>query len=405
MRFSFLILSLYFVVTNCAGGSASTKSDSKLPENVAIVQGEAPIYQGDSALAKSKALKDAKLNAVRKIIGEQITQKSGVSDGQSLGSQLYNKTDAFVKTYEILGEENFSLNTQPMIRLTVRCEVEPTKISTAVDALLDDIGNPRMVILVSGDIGGSSLKMGDSRNQAESELSEALRSRGNKIVSSGQMNSLMKKKPGLQNLSLDEIDSGSPLIEIAQEAGAEVLVIAHVTSKDQGKVKLPNGKVMEIMSSAVTGPYKMIQLWGDGKIFGSGSAEGRGADLTMPVAREQAIKDWAKLVGTKAGKQIKQEWFKLTEENTVILKFSGLPTEDGIAFRDDLVEFTGVKRVNERKSDINGSEWELTYPGKESMFSEELSYKKDRGFRYLGSKKLDIISSKRGEVTLKFSNK
>lgn len=405
MRFSFLLLSLIFVVINCAGGSASTKADSKLPENVAIVQGEAPIYQGDSALAKSKALKDAKLNAVRKIIGEQITQKSGVSDGQSLGSQLYNKTDAFVKTYEILGEENFSLNTQPMIRLTVRCEVEPTKISTAVDALLDDIGNPRMVILVSGDIGGSSLKMGDSRNQAESELSEALRSRGNKIVSSARMNSLMKNKPGLQNLSLDEIDSGSPLIEIAQEAGAEVLVIAHVTSKDQGKVKLPNGKVMEIMSSAVTGPYKMIQLWGDGKIFGSGSAEGRGADLTMPVAREQAIKDWAKLVGTKAGKQIKQEWFKLTEENTVILKFSGLPTEDGIAFRDDLIEFTGVKQVNERKSDINGSEWELTYPGKESMFSEELSYKKDRGFRYLGSMKLDIISSKRGEVTLKFSNK
>lgn len=406
MRSIFILITLVAFAAQCGGGSAGTKKATaqKLPENVAIVQGEAPIYQGDAALAKSRALKDAKLNAVRTIIGEQITRKSGVSDGQSLGSQLYSKTDAFVKNHEILGEENFSIGTQPMLRLTVRCEVEPTKISTAVDALLDDIGNPRMVVLVSGDIGGKTLKMGDSRNQAEAELAEALRSRGNNIVSNAHMNSLMKKKPNFQNLSLDEIDSGSPLLEIAQEAGAEVLVIGHVTSKDQGQVRLPGGKVMDIQSSAVTGPYKMIQLWGDGKVFGSGSAEGRGADLTMPVAREKAIQDWARLVGEKAGKQIKQEWFRLTEENTVILKFSGLPTEDAIAFRDDLIEFTAVKRVNERSSNVNGSEWELTYPGKESMFSEELSYKKDRGFRYLSKTRMEITASQRGQVTLRFGN-
>ncbi|MCZ8237942.1 MAG: lipoprotein LipL46 [Leptospiraceae bacterium] len=396
---------ILLLLQNC-GGSATTKTtDATASSNVAVVQGEAPIYQGDSALAKSKALKDAKLNAVRKIIGEQITQKTGVADGQSLGSKLYGKTDAFVKNYEILGEENFQLNTQPMLRLTVRCEVELTRLSTAVDQLLDDVGNPRMVVLVGGTIGSKSLKLGDPKNQAEAELSEALRSRGNKIVSSNQISNLMKKNPSLQNLSLDDIESGSPLVEVAQEAGAEVLVIAYVSSKDQGKVKLPGGKEMDILSSAVTGPYKMVQLWGDGKVFGSGSSEGRGADLTMEVAREKAIQDWAKLVGDKAGKQIKQEWFKLTEENTVILKFSGLPAEEAISFRDDLIEFTSVKQINERKSDVSASEWELTYPGKESMFSEELSYKKDRGFRYIGKYELAIVSSKRGEVVLKFSGK
>ncbi|MCC5816456.1 MAG: lipoprotein LipL46 [Leptospira sp.] len=400
MRSIFLSLSILFFVFHCS--SSGGKSQKNLPENVAIVQGEAPIYQGDQALARNRALKDARVNAVRKIIGEQITQKSGVMDGQSLGSQLYNKSDAFVKNHEVLGEEIYKIDTQPMLRLTVRCEVEPTRISTAVDALLDDIGNPRMVVLVGGDIAGKSLKMGDLRNQAEAELSEALRSRGNKIVANSRISALMKKNPKLQNLSLDEIDAGSPLIELAQEAGAEVLIIGNVTSKDQGKVKLPDGKVMDIMSSAVTGPYKMVQLWGDGKVFGSGSAEGRGADLTINVAREKATQDWAKIVGQRAGKQIKDEWFKLTEENTVILKFSGLPPQDGIRFRDDLMEYTAVKRVNERKSDTAASEWELTYPGKESMFSEELTYKKDRSFRYLANYRMEIISSQRGTVTLKF---
>ncbi|NCN09342.1 MAG: lipoprotein LipL46 [Leptospira sp.] len=398
-------LGILLLLQNCGGGGSTKTAEVDAASNVAVVQGEAPIYQGDSALAKSKALKDAKLNAVRKIIGEQITQKTGVADGQSLGSKLYGKTDAFVKNYEILGEENFKLNTQPMLRLTVRCEVELTRLSTAVDQLLDDVGNPRMVVLVGGTIGSKTLKLGDPKNQAEAELSEALRSRGNKIVSSNQISKLMKQNPSLQNLSLDEIESGSPLVEVAQQAGAEVLVIAYVSSKDQGKVKLPDGKVMDILSSAVTGPYKMIQLWGDGKVFGSGSSEGRGADLTMDVAREKAIQDWAKLVGGKAGKQIKEEWFKLTEENTVILKFAGLPAEEAISFRDDLIEFTSVKQINERKSDEKASEWELTYPGKESMFSEELSYKKDRGFRYIGKYDLAIVSSKRGEVVLNFSGK
>jgi hypothetical protein len=400
MRSIFFSLSILLFLFHCS--SSGGKTQKKLPENVAIVQGEAPIYQGDQSLARNRALKDARVNAVRKIIGEQITQKSGVMDGQSLGSQLYNKSDAFVKNHEVLGEEIYKIDTQPMLRLTVRCEVEPTRISTAVDALLDDIGNPRMVVLVSGNIAGQSLKMGDLRNQAEAELSEALRSRGNKIVANSKISALMKKNPKLQNLSLDEIDAGSPLIELAQEAGAEVLVIGNVTSKDQGKVKLPDGKVMDIMSSAVTGPYKMVQLWGDGKVFGSGSAEGRGADLTINVAREKATQDWAKIVGQRAGKQIKDEWFKLTEENTVILKFSGLPPQDGIRFRDDLMEYTAVKRVNERKSDTAASEWELTYPGKESMFSEELTYKKDRSFRYLANYRMEIISSQRGTVTLKF---
>jgi hypothetical protein len=399
-------IAIALVLLHCSGGAA-TKSNTETTagSNSAIVQGEAPVYQGDNALAKSKALKDAKLNAVRKIIGEQITQKTGVADGQSLGSKLYGKTDAFVKNYEILGEEPFKLNTQPMLRLTVRCEVELTRLSTEVDQLLDDVGNPRMVVLIGGTIGSTKLKLGDPKNQAEAELSEALRSRGNKIVSSNQISNLMKKNPSLQNLDLDEIESGSPLFDVAQEAGAEVLVIGYVTSKDQGKVKLPDGKVMDILSSAVTGPYKMVQLWGDGKVFGSGSSEGRGADLTMEVAREKAIQDWAKLVGDKAGKQIKQEWFKLTEENTVILKFSGLPAEEAISFREDLIEFTSVKQINERKSDESSSEWELTYPGKESMFSEELSYKKDRGFRYIGKYSLDIATSKRGEVVVKFTKK
>ncbi|TGL59665.1 lipoprotein LipL46 [Leptospira ognonensis] len=392
------------LILSCASPAGAEKTEN-LPDNVVTAMGEAPIYQGDLALARNKALKDAKLNAIRKLVGEQITEKSGVSDGQSLGSKLYGKTDSFVKKYEIISESTWKLDTQDMIRLNVRCEVEATKLSTAVDALLDDVGNPRIAVLVQSTIQGRSYPIGSATNIAEAELIEKLRNKGNKVVDSSQLTALLKKNPALAKLDLNSVEEGSPLLSLAQESGAEVLIIGRVETVDQKPIVLPGGKKTDFLSAAATGPYRIIQLWGDGKIFGSGSHEGRGADITQEVSREQATKDWAKLVSEKVAKQIKDEWFKLTEQNTVILKFKGLELEDAINFKNDLSEYTSVKQINDRKTDVNNSEWELTYPGKETMFAEELMYKKDSSFRFLSKKVLNMKSSKRGVVEIEFKNK
>lgn len=402
---SLTFLGFFLLFTANCGSSLKAEKVPGVPENVVTAMGEAPIYQGDLALARNKALKDAKLNAIRKLVGEQITEKSGVSDGQSLGSKLYGKTDSFVKKYDILSEEKWKLDTQDMIRLNVRCEVEATKLSTAVDALLDDVGNPRIAVLIQSTINGKSFPIGSATNIAEAEMIERLRAKGNKVVDSSQLTALLKKNPALAKLDMNSVEEGSPLLSLAQESGAEVLIIGKVVTTDQKPVVLPGGKKTDFLSSAATGPYRIIQLWGDGKIFGSGSLEGRGADITQEVSREQATKDWAKLASDKAGKQIKDEWFKLTEQNTVIFRFKGLALEDAINFKNDLIEYTSVKQVNDRKTDVNGSEWELTYPGKESMFAEELMYKKDSSFRFLGSKVLNITGSKRGVVEAEFKGR
>jgi hypothetical protein len=395
---------LFSFVLGCASPANAEKSEN-LPENVITAIGEAPIYQGDLALARNKALKDAKLNAIRKLVGEQITEKSGVQDGQSLGSKLYGKTDSFVKKYDIKAETVWKLDTQDMIRLTVQCEVEATKLSTAVDALLDDVGNPRVAVLIQSTIQGKAFPIGSATNIAEAELIEKLRNKGNKVVDSSQLTALLKKNPALAKLDLNSVEEGSPLLTLAQDSGAEVLIIGRVETVDQKPIVLPGGKKTDFLSAAATGPYRIIQLWGDGKIFGSGSHEGRGADITQEVSREQAVKDWSRLVSEKVAKQIKDEWFKLTEQNTVIFKFKGLELEDAINFKNDLTEFTSVKQINDRTTEVNGSEWELTYPGKESMFAEELLYKKDSSFRFLSKKVLNIKSSKRGVVEVEFKNK
>ncbi|EMN46941.1 putative lipoprotein [Leptospira interrogans str. L1207] len=386
------------------GSSGSTRGKKKefyeKEGNKVTVIGEAPIYNGDKQIAKQRALKDAKINAVRKVIGEEISNKSKASNGESLGSSLLSKTDAFVKSYDIIDEAEGKIDTQPMLKLTVRCEVEESKISTAVDNLLADVGNPRVAVLVLGKVGGAPVFPATPGNFGEAEIIKALKKNGNKVIDS----SLTAKKVNKTQVDTENVE-GSPLIKILAEAlQAEVLVLANVETEDQQPLDSVNGKALErtIYNTAATGTYKVVLLWGDGKIVDSGTADGRGADITQKVSREKAISEWAASVSKKVNNQLKEEWFNLTENNPIVLKFTGLNADEATKFKDDLTEFTATKEVNVRTSDTNGSEWEVIYPGKDSLFQEELVYKKDRGFSFLATKSLEVKSATRGVVTLEF---
>ncbi|MCE9500241.1 MAG: lipoprotein LipL46, partial [Leptospira sp.] len=213
---------------SCASGGGSrggknTEGYSK-EGNQITVNGEAPIYQGDKALAKTKAVKDAKNTAVRKLIGEEISSKAGVADGESLGSSLIAKTDGFVKSFEVLSEETYKIDTQDMIKVTVRCIVEESKLNTAVDALMADIGHPKTMVLIKVDMGGSIQNPGSANNTAEAMMIDILKKGGNKIVDPGVARKLLSSNPkAAADADPDDIKEGSPLITIAQDAGAEVL--------------------------------------------------------------------------------------------------------------------------------------------------------------------------------------
>ncbi|EPG66675.1 lipoprotein LipL46 [Leptospira wolffii] len=406
LRFTALTLILGFTFACATGSSTGRKKKEEYTRegNTITVLGEAPIYNGDKANAKQRAIKDAKINAVRKVVGEEISNKSQASDGESLGSSLLSKTDAFVKTYDIVDEAEGKIDTQPILKLTVRCTIEETKLSTAVESLLADVGNPRLVVLIPSVVGGTPVPPLSANNIAEAEVIKALKKAGNKIVDPSTASKTVKPS-GVNADAIGGLDAGSPIIAQAQASGAEVLIVGTVETEDQGQISNIGGKNLDrpIFSTAATGSYKVVLLWGDGKIVDTGTGDGRGADITQKVSREKAVAAWAESVTKKVSKQLKEEWFNLTENNTIILKFTGLNADEATKFKDDLTELTAAKDINIRTSDVNGSEWEVTYPGKDALFMDELVYKKDRGFSFLASKKLNVKSASRGVVSLEFT--
>ncbi|TGK38884.1 lipoprotein LipL46 [Leptospira andrefontaineae] len=399
-----LILGFAFACATGDGSRRKKKEEFTREGNTITVIGEAPIYNGDIANAKQRAIKDAKVNAVRKVVGEEISNKSQASDGESLGSSLLSKTDAFVKSYDIVAEDQGKIDTQPILKLTVRCTIEESKLSTAVEGLLADVGNPRIVVLVPSKVGGAPVAPLSNGNIAEAEIIKGLKKAGNKIVDPGTASKTVKPS-GLNADAVNSLDAGAAILIQAQSSGAEVLVVGSVETEDQAPVTAIGGKQLDrpLFNTAATGPYKVILLWGDGKVVASGNGDARGADITQKVSREKALAGWAEDVTKKVNKQLKEEWFNLTENNTIILKFTGLDADESTKFKDDLAELTAAKDINVRTSNVSGSEWEVTYPGKDALFMDELVYKKDRGFTFLATKKMNVKSAARGVVTLEFT--
>jgi hypothetical protein len=393
-----LVLTFYFSL-NCT--PPKKESPQSASSNVVTTTGQAAIYQGDRNLAKTKALLDAKRTAVRKVIGEEISSRTKISDGQSLGSSLLSQTDGLVKSFEILSEKEGMWDTQPYLELVVRSEVETSKASLAVTQLLQDVGNPRVSVLIWADVKGNKFTPGSGDNQVEAVAIESLRKQGNKIVGT---KSLAEKLKSL-GLGAKELKEGHPILYSLQDLGAEVLLVGSVAVQDQPAPNIP-GMSIKTFSAAASGSYRIIQLWGDGKIIGTGALDERGAEFKEELARESAAKKWGETLGTKSSSQIREEWFKMLDGNSLVFRFKGLGIDQAISFKNDLTEFTGVKSINDRKTSPDQSEWELTYPGRESDFVEELTYKKERGgFRFSEKYQFDFTGVKKGQVEGEFKRK
>ncbi|GIX41243.1 MAG: hypothetical protein KatS3mg129_0976 [Leptospiraceae bacterium] len=88
------------------------------------------------------------------------------------------------------------------------------------------------------------------------------------------------------------------------------------------------------------------------------------------------------------------------------MKITGLdPAKAGI-FRDDLIERTAVKNVNEISSSQNEIIWEVIYPGRVFALRDTLSFYADDPRMFVvvkeTGKKIKILDAKRGEIKIAF---
>jgi hypothetical protein len=200
--------------------------------------------------------------------------------------------------------------------------------------------------------------------------------------------------------------------ELAVKAGADVLIVGNIETNPQ------TSTIPQFKSYQATGTINILSLWGQGEIIGTYSGQSVGGiGVTDLQAAQESVKRFA--VGPErdpekkpggfvkfAHQKLQDKWAELTRNNKIILKITGLdPAKAGI-FRDDLIERTSVKNVNEISTSKNEIIWEVIYPGSSFALRDTLSFYGDNPAIFLvvkqTGKKIEVLDTKRGEIRIVF---
>ncbi|MCB1170486.1 MAG: hypothetical protein KDK25_09145 [Leptospiraceae bacterium] len=374
------------------------------------VYGEAPIYTSVAA-SMDKAKEDACRKAVEKCIGEEVAQSSGVSDGQSLGFEIYTQARGICRNDSVISQETYNLDTIKMLRAFVRFQVSPTDINNQINLMQKMVGNPRVLVLIREqyNLAGQPRRVEgfNSRNaQAASNLRNALVEKGYNIVDPSALN-----VAGLNEAVLSANPSNVPaeFLDRAAKADADVLILGNIEANPQNISTLGQ----HFKSYKATGNIAIVTLWGRGEVIGEFSKVENGAQTTDLAAARAAMERFA--VGAEPERRLsglaqfvhtrlQSRWGSITRNNVILMKIQGLSFDEAGIFRDDLQYKTAVKGVNEVRSSQSETVWEVTYPGRVFALRDTLAFYagNPKIFQIVAKKKLIVTEAKRGEISVRF---
>lgn len=115
---------------------------------VVTVKGMSFFEPGREALAREKALDDARRAAIEQAVGTAIESRSVVENFELVKDRIFSRTSGYIRSFEILEERQTALGTY---EVTARAEVETAGLAEDVDRFRQMLGwqkNPRVSIVV-----------------------------------------------------------------------------------------------------------------------------------------------------------------------------------------------------------------------------------------------------------------
>ncbi|MBL8021446.1 MAG: hypothetical protein JNM27_17370 [Leptospirales bacterium] len=383
------------------------------------VYGEAPIYTSMDA-SEGKAKEDACRTAVEKCIGTQVASYSGVGNGQSVANEIFTKANGMCRNGQILGKNQYDMDTIKMLRLTVRYEVSQSELKNQIDQMQKIAGNPKLMILIREEYNlagqGKRVESFSSRNAiAAAALRDFFVRKDYSVIdSSGISLAGINEEAAAKNPEQFPED----IKERAAKAGADILVIGSLEANPNATINLSDESMKLYMKSyKATGNITLLALWGKSKVLGEFNNPVGGAQTTDLAAAQMSVKRFAVGSGTDYVKQpggiakeinrkLSDIWSDLTRNNVIVLNITGLDQKAAGGFRDDLKIKTGVKEINPINETDNSQEWEVTYPGRSFALADTISWNRENPkiFRSVAEngKKPSVVSVTRGEIKIRF---
>lgn len=309
------------------------------------VEGVAAITNGDKAIARDRALDDAKRKAVEQVAGAQVSAESISENFELVSDRIYSRASGFVKSYRIVNE----LEEEGVYKVKIAAQVDSSAIADDLALIFEE--KPRVIVMIAeqniGSKGfsywwGSSGFVADMQ-MTQSTLIEKWQPKGFKFVDPALMAGKLRMKGAMKKP--DVADEHAVLI--GRDADADVAIVGRVLVSDAGPVM--DG--LKMHSFQAVGTMKVLSI-DTGEILAVGDDTAAATHVDPNVGGRTAIKKLAeKLAGKLEAKIIAQWTAEASSSRELEVVVSGVKSSKQVRAIKKALEgnVRGVESVNVRR--------------------------------------------------------
>ena len=321
-------------------------------------EGIAQIYQGDKSLARDRALRAAKKDAVKRQLGAMISGKTVTEASMWISGQLTSKFSGLVKQHSITNESVV----RDIYKVKIKAYVEPHELKSAVEELLNDWDRPVIFAIVSEKI--IKNKQDPYSNTTTNNLSEYFIDKSFALNKTSKLQTKIKAPVSTRKIT--------GLIE-KTDADFDLLLFGSTKCKSAGNVmnsKLISGQVDINLSLFDVATKRLIA---------STSKHGASVALTAESACRGAIKKVSKQMGDKLFSQMLKKWKKeYGQGKSILLTVKGIQEYKSLYNLENDIrdQLRGVVDVVEKSYRLGRAELTIIYHGQTKDLAQELVNKK-----------------------------
>lgn len=364
-----------------ACGSSQTKDSNGSSKgggaaNRAQATGYATIFDDDISLAKDRAIDDAKLKLVRKVLGETIQGRSLMKDFELVEEIVTAKTVGLVKDDVVIKQWKEGT----VYYVTIEGTVELTAVEDAIDDILNTYGRPKFICLITETFEGKTNTPGFT--ETETLIQEILGNAGFQFVDAAVTQKLMQSNAAAMNRAKNGQIGAAEQELLLNDLGAEVIILGTVSTADQTAAISQIAKNMK--SKQATVRLKAVDVY-TGNIIASASKNAPGLHIDGNTASKKAIEGALKLAVGKiegdTGKfksgtftdAIVEKFVKAATKREIMLVVSGLDYAGVKSFRENVSgRVRGVSAVTVKGQAGSVARIEVVFAGKTNDFADEL---------------------------------
>ena len=211
-------------------------------------KGIAQIYQNDIALAKDRALRAAKRDAIRRKLGELIRSKTVTDSGIWVKGEVSANTEGLVKDYKITSENQLS----QIYKINILADVYESDLIDMVENLLKDWEKPVMFGIITEVIQSAKKEESPYFNNALQGLEKYFLEKGFILNKTSNFQKFLK--PPVQITKISKLLSQKGI-----EVDFDLLVFGSSKCQSGGKVKY-KGFQSDFVSSQVTAAVSVFDV-------------------------------------------------------------------------------------------------------------------------------------------------